>query len=60
MLDVIIQVYLPMLQALVGYVTVEGLWGDTRVTPTRWSSPKRPPATKWTPGDRAGRTVWED
>ena len=60
MVDVIIPVYLPMLQGLVGYVTVEGLWGEARVAPTRWGSLKRPSATKWNPGARAARVVWED
>ena len=60
MLDVIIPVYLPMLQGLVGYVTVEGLWGDARVQPARWGGLKRPPAMKWSPGARAARVVWED
>lgn len=52
MVDVIIQVYLPPLQGLVGYVAVEGLWGDVSVAPTRWGAPKRLPVTKWNPGAR--------
>ena len=60
MVDVIIPVYLPMLQGLVGHVTVEGLWGEGRATPVRWGVSQRPPKTKWNPGARAARVIWED
>ena len=59
MLDVIIPVYLPMLQGVVGHVTVEGLWGEAQPARARWTA-QRPLPTKWKLGGRAPRVVCED
>lgn len=45
--DVIVEVFMPMLLASIGVVTVEGLWQETVPLGRRWRTSLPPLRTRW-------------
>lgn len=57
--SVTVQVAAPALSVQLGWVRVEGFWGESKPTLTRWAA-RRAGKARWGPVVPAQRLIWRD